>query len=201
MLGTSNTFLQAFNSLKHELLLGKLLAYGFGRNDIKLVQTYLSNRRQRVNINGSYSTCRETNLGLPHGSALGPLLFNIYITDIVYLTNGTDICNYADETTLYSCDREVITVIAKLVQNANHLTTRFPENHMQLNEGKCQRIIFGTREEQVSMHVGEVQIEESDDEQLLGVTLDKKLSFKIHLQTLCKEARQGSMHLHVIQST
>ena len=181
--------------------MAKLLPYGFGRSDNKLVQTYLSNRRQRVKINGSYSTCRETNLGVPQGLALGPLLFNIYITDIVYLTNGTDICNYADETTLYSCDREVKTVIAKLEQNANHLTTRFPENHMQLNEGKCQRIIFGTRKENVSMHVGEVQIEESDYEKLLGVTLDKKVSFKIHAQTLCKEASQNSTYLQLIQST
>ena len=73
---------------------------------------------------------------------------------------------------------------------ANHLITWFPENHMKLNEDKCHLIIFGTREEKVSMHVGEVQIEESDDEKLLGITLDKKLTFKKHVQAICKKASQ-----------
>ena len=77
--------------------------------------------------------------------------------------NGTEIYNYADDITLYSCDREVKIVITKLEQYANHLTTRFPENHMKLNEDKCHLTIFGIREEKVSMHSGDVQIEETDD--------------------------------------
>ena len=61
---------------------------------------------------------------------------------------------------------------------------------MKFNEDKCHLIIFGTSKETVNMHVGEVQIEESDDEKLLGITLDKKLSFKKHVQTLWKKANQ-----------
>ena len=97
---------------------------------------------------------------------------------------------HADDTTLYSCDREVKTVITELEQNANHLATWFPENHMKLNDDKCHLIIFRTREEKVSMHVGEVQIEESDDKRLLGITLDKKLTFEKHAQTIHKKASQ-----------
>ena len=78
-------------------------------------------------------------------------------------------------------------MITKLEQNANHLATWFPENHMILNEGKCHLIIFETSKENVDMHAGELQIEESHDEKLLGVTLDKKLSFKNHVET-CKKA-------------
>ena len=91
----------------------------FGSSALKLFHSYLSNRRQRVNINGSYSTWRETNLGVPQHSVIGTLLFNIYIADIFYLVNGTNVCHYADDTTLYSCDREVKDVIAKLEQDAN----------------------------------------------------------------------------------
>ena len=72
-------------------------------------------------------------------------------------------------------------MITKLEQNAHHLTTWFSENHMKVNEDKYHLIIFGTCKEKVNMHVGEVQIEESDDEKLLGITLDKKLSFKKHV--------------------
>ena len=121
---------------------------------------------------------------------LGPLLFNIYINDIFLLMNGTEICNYADDTTLYSCDYEVRNVITRLEQGANRLTAWFPENYMKLNEDKCHFILFGASNERANVHVGEAQIEESGEEKLLGITLDKKLSFKNHVKTLCKKASQ-----------
>ena len=154
--------------LNHELLIAKLHTYGFGRSALKLFHRYLSNRRQKVKINGLYSTKRETNLGVPQDSVLGPFLFNIYIADIFYLMNGTNICNYTDDTTLYSCACEVKNVITKLEQNAKHLATWLLENHMKLNEGKFHLIIFGTSKERDNMRVGEVQIEESDDEKVFG---------------------------------
>ena len=127
---------------------------------------------------------------MPQGSVLGPLLFNIYINDIFLLMNGTEICNYADDTTLYSCDYEVRNVITRLEQDANRLTAWFPENYMKLNEDKCHFILFGASNERDNIHVGEAQIEESGEEKLLGITLDKKLSFKNHVKTLCKKASQ-----------
>ena len=119
---------KAFDCLNHELLLAKLHAYGFSKSALTLIHSYLSNRRQRVKINGSFSTWKDTNLGVPQGSVLGPLLFNIYINDIFLLMNGTEICNYADDTTIYSCGYDIRNIIMKLEQDANHLATWFPEN-------------------------------------------------------------------------
>ncbi len=180
---------KAFDCLNHELLLAKLHAYGFSKSALTLIHSYLSNRRQRVKINGSFSAWKDTNLGVPQGSVLGPLLFNIYINDIFLLMNGTEICNYADDTTIYSCGYDIRNIIIKLEQDANHLATWFPENYMKLNEDKCHFILFGTNEK-VNIHIGEAQIEESDEEKLLGIDLDKKLSFKKHVRTLCKKASQ-----------
>ena len=118
---------KAFDCLNHELLLAKLHAYGFSRSVLALIHGYLSNRRQRVKINGSFSMWKNTNLGVPQSSVLGPLLFKIHINDIFLLMNGTEICNYADDTTLYSCDYEVKNVITRLEQDANRLTAWFPE--------------------------------------------------------------------------
>ena len=146
---------KAFDCLNHELLLAKLHAYGFSRSAIALIHSYLSNRRQRVKINGSFSTWKNTNLGVPHGSVLGPLLFDIYINDIFLLMNGTEICNYADDTTLYSTDYEVKNVITRLEQDANRLTAWFPENYVKLNEDKCHLILFGASKERANIHVGE----------------------------------------------
>jgi len=132
----------------------------------------------------AYGMWRDTNLGVPQGSVLGPLLFSVYIADIFYLMNGTNICNYTDDTTLYSCDREVKKLITKLQQSANHLTKWCQENHMKLIEGKCHLIIFEVSKEKVNMRVEEVQIENNDNEKVFGATLDKKLSFKTCPNTL-----------------
>ena len=69
---------KAFDCLSHEFLIAKLDAYGFDKNALKLVNSYLSNRKQRVKINNKYSSWSEILFGAPQGSILGPLLFNIF---------------------------------------------------------------------------------------------------------------------------
>ena len=96
---------KAFDCLDHDLLLAKLDAYGFSRNALKLICSYLSERRQRVKVNGTFSTWCYSKMGVPQGSVLGPILFNIFINDIFYLVNDTEVCNYADDTTLYVGDK------------------------------------------------------------------------------------------------
>ena len=115
--------------------------------------------------------------------------------------NGTEICNYADDTTLYSCDYEVRNVITRLEQDANRLTAWSPENYMKLNEDKCHFIFFGASNERANIHVGEAQIEESGKEKLLGITLDKKLSFKTMSKRYVKKLVKSFMLLRAFQST
>ena len=66
-----------------------------------MVCSYLTGRRQRVKVNGSFSSWKEVKLGVPQGSVLGLLLFNIFINDIFFSLNEAEICNKADDTTIY----------------------------------------------------------------------------------------------------
>ena len=90
---------KAFDCLTHDLLIAKLDACGF-KNDALLVFNYLNNRKQRVKINSSFSSFQNIS-GVPQGSLLGPLLFNIFLTDI-FLFCPTEIASYADDNTPYA---------------------------------------------------------------------------------------------------
>ena len=92
---------KAFNCLNHDLLIAKLSAYGFSFPALRLIHDYLLNRKQRTRINNSYCTWVEIVSGVPQGSILGPLLFNIFLTDLFFIVNSMDIANYADGNTPY----------------------------------------------------------------------------------------------------
>ena len=99
---------KAFDCLNHELLIAKLDAYGFDQSSLSYIYSYLSNRKQRTKINNSYSSWSNIKSGVPQGSILGPLLFNIYLNDIFYFVSKCDITNYADDTTPYSVEETIM---------------------------------------------------------------------------------------------
>ena len=102
MLGALLTDLsKAFDCLGHELLIAKLNVYGFSLTALKLVRNYLSNRKQRTKINSTYSSLLEIIFGVPQGSILGPLLFNIFLIDLFFIIEDTDIASYVDDNTPY----------------------------------------------------------------------------------------------------
>ena len=111
---------KAFDCMNHELLLAKLHAYGFSKKSIKIINNYLKNRWQRVKINNSFSEWVELLLGIPQGSVLGPLLFNIYLNDLIWFIENGEVCNYADDTTPHSCNSVLNTLKLNLEIDCKH---------------------------------------------------------------------------------
>ena len=133
---------KAFNTINHDLLLAKLKAYGFSHNALVFMLSYLKNRSQRVNINNNFSTWEEIIAGIPQGSILGPLLFNIFINDIFYFEDKSYLSNYADENFLYAFGSNMTEVKDKLSQNQK-LSEWFTENFMILSPDKCHYLCLG----------------------------------------------------------
>ena len=177
---------KAFDCLNHDLLIAKLNAYGFSLPALRLIHACLLNREQRTRINNSYSTCAEIVFGVPQGSILGPLLFNIFLTDLFFIANRMDIANYADDNTPYATANDIGSLIASLEEASKSLFTWFDNNLMKSNADKCYLLVSSN--EKVSIKIGSHEIANTQHEKLLGVHLDSGLSFDYHISEICKKA-------------
>ena len=166
---------KAFDCVNHGLLLAKLSAYGLNLDALQLIKSYLTNRKQRVKINSSYSKWETVRIGVPQGSVLGPLLYNLFIIDIFSFATHAQICNYADDT---ADNSDLVIVIRQLENDCSVIVKWFSDNHLKLNDEKCHLMIFGDKGTEIKIKIGNSEIKESDYEKLLGITFDKQLNFK-----------------------
>ena len=189
---------KAFNCLPYELIIAKLHACGVDMPSLKLINSYLSKRRQRIKINDVYSSWSEILFGVPQGSIFGPLLFNIciyiYICDLFMLLLKDGTTNYADDNTSYSRGNRIHNVIYGLEQASDILSKWFIGNNLKTNLDKYHVIFNETTETQLI--VENVPTASSSCEKLLGIKIDQKLSFESHAHSICKKTVKNSMHWH-----
>ena len=93
---------------------------------------------QRVKIGSTYSSAKAILIGIPQGSVLGPLLFNIFINDLFLIEMESYICNFADDTTIYARDTSIEAVIIRLESDLHRMLQWFTDNGMEANPSKFQ---------------------------------------------------------------
>ena len=179
---------KAFDSVCHGLLLAKLRAYGFSKSAIELMSSYLCGRRQRVKLDNVYSDWRVVKTGVPQGSLLGPLLFNIYINDLNYKVPNTSLRRYADDTTEYASDVSPMVLEYTINEDLKIVSSWFESNYLKVNDTKTQAMVIGPSEYKYNFKLNDSEIKLTETLRILGVTFDRKLKFKDHIAEQTKKA-------------
>ena len=184
---------KAFDCLPHGLLIAKCHAYGLSAPACELLTDYLSHRKQRVKIGNTRSSWADLRKGVPQGSILGPLLFNIFINDLFLFIENCSLYNYADDNTVSFSAPSLSDVISNLQLDCNHAIDWFTTNGMKANPNKFQFMILSSSSlAPVELVLdGNTCITSQDCVKVLGITIDKKLTFNEHISLCCtKAARQ-----------
>ena len=137
--------------------------------------------------------------GVPQGSILGPLFFNLFINDLFLFIERTNICNSADDNTIYSCNINLQTIFKDLKYDIQNLLKRFKVNSVKPNPKKFQFMILGKSTRQsIILNINNVKIRQSSSVVLLGLTIDNRLTFKDHINILL---RRASFKRHALRRT
>ena len=130
---------------------------------------------------------REILLGERQRSVLGPLLFNIYVNNLFFVTDKTSVCNYADDTTLFACDSDLHYLKSRLEHDSVLAIEWFECNYMKLNQDKCHLLILGHKYES-----GSYKVWESNHQKLLGLNIGCNLKFNHYTLKQCKAGNKIS---------
>ena len=182
---------KAFDCLPHELLIAKMSAYGFDKDTLKFFYSYLKGRKQCVSIKGKFSMFLEILAGVPQGSILGPVLFNIFINDFIDIFKKTDPYNFADDNTLSAFSDNLSSLIEKLEHDSDKAIKWFVNNHMIANPDKFKAIvIYKDRRDTsgIKLNINNAEILSEKDVTFLGIDTANKLSFDKYISEICSKS-------------
>ena len=171
---------KAFDSIPHDHLVGKMYAYGFSINAVTFFYSYLKRRTQNVKINNTHSVFQVLLSGVPQGSILGPLLFNIFINDLYLWITKTDLLNFADDNTITAAERTIENLLSTLETESQAAIEWFKLNAMIVNPKKLK--------DSHPLNINDLTINSENSVKLLGIEINNRLSFEKHISTLCNKA-------------
>lgn len=189
-LGVFIDYSKAFDRINHEVLYAKLRHYGFRGTPLDFLKSYLSQRKQSVVINDSQSSLLTITSGVPQGSILGPLLFNIYINDITSVSKYVDFIIYADDTSIFFHGND----LGKLADSANNILNDIfiwsTANYLMINTKKSKAVVFAPVQKAVcrglDIYLGPEKIEVVKEVSSLGVIFNENLNWDEHVNKVTR---------------
>ena len=184
---------KAFDSVSHTILLEKMLNIGIDRF---WFENYLKDRTQAVKVKGHVSSKQDVTYGVPQGSVLGPILFNIFINDLHFTTHEGDLIQFADDAQYIHTDNieNIEALVRKVEVNIEKVMDYFMINGLKINASKTKFIFIGTHSyinrlpENIRIKVKSAEIKPSNNVKNLGVTFDSYLNFNSHIEEISKKA-------------
>ena len=186
---------KAFDSLDRNILYSKLLVYGIGGTELAWFRSYSSSRQQYVVYKNSQSERKSVEYVVPQGSIVGPLLFLIYVNDIVYASHQLKCTMFADDTNVFFSSNNIASLYIVFNAELRNISKWFVANKLTLNVGKTTYIYFIDSRDvcrvlDETLKLVTAKLKKVTSAKFLGITLHATLQFKDHVaQVLCRLAR------------
>ena len=187
-------FSSAFNTLQTHILIKRLLDLDVTSSLVLWIKSFLSDRPQRVNVNGTLSNEIVINTGAPQGCVLSPLLFSIYTNELMCNTDSLLLVKFADDMALAAVIRDKQSLSDYFIF-VNRLIICGKESYLILNVKKTKELCLEEKRVKSTDFVNPVlidcdKVEQVDNFKYLGTILDKNFTFTDHVDTVCKKASQ-----------
>ena len=191
---------KAFDSLDHVTLLHRIQELGVHNVELQWFQNYLSSHYQRVKCGDLFSGWGAVKGGIPQGSALGPLLFLIYVNNMPNQVQHGVLLQFADDTCLICCGKSHEETGMLLTEDLTSLSQWIVASHMQVNVNKSSVMWFYIRQSKwkappPSVHLDGLQLKQVDHHKYLGIFFDPQLRWDAHVNNVCKRM---SYYLYLI---
>ena len=196
---------KAFDSISHEILLQKLHNLNFSENSIAMIRSFLKRRLQKVVLETTSSDWIELYQGVPQGTILGPLLFNIYVNSMRYsVSKPCELVQYADDTFIFVSGKKIEDAINLLEKNAKCLVDFFHRHRLNLNDKKTEFIVFCRKStngltKKLKLKINDHLIEHRTIVKYLGVYLDQNLTYEPEVKHLLKKMACGIKTLYCVR--